>query len=57
MSTKGPPFSLFDILQQNEDQKVPKGPFFRFFGAMRLPLKFLNFLSKIFHKKTPRSLL
>ena len=26
-STKGPPFSLFDILQQNECWKIPKGPF------------------------------
>ena len=30
-SPKGPPFSFFDILQQNECLKIPDGPPFPFF--------------------------
>ena len=36
MSPKRPPFIFFDILQQNECYKIIKGPFFTFFGTMRL---------------------
>ena len=36
MSPKSPSFNFFDILQQNECYKILKGPFFTFFGTMRL---------------------
>ena len=48
MSPKRPPFSLFDILQQNECYKILKGPFVTFFSTMRLPSKFLSFFQKFF---------
>ena len=50
MSTKGPRFSLFDILQQNECLKIPKGPFFRFFWHYETVIKilFFSFFRKFF---------
>ena len=49
-------FQFFDILQQNECYKILKGPFFTFFGTMRLSGNFKknseNFFS-IFSFKRP----
>ena len=43
-------FQFFDILQQNECYKILKGPFFTFFGTMRLSGNFKKFekVRKIF---------
>ena len=47
MSPKSPPFNFFDILQENECYKILKGPFFTFFGTMRLSGNF-KIIRKIF---------
>ena len=49
MSPKRPPFNFFDILQQNECYKILKGPFFTFFGTMRLSGNFKK-IRKIFSR-------
>ena len=49
MFSKSSPFNLLHILQQNECWKIPKGPLFSDFSALRL--EFLGkFLSKIFKR-------
>ena len=56
MSTKGPPFSLFDISQQRM-LKNPKGSFFLIFRHYETAIKishFLFFFSK-FLLKTPKN--
>ena len=40
---KASSFQFFDILQQNECYKILKGPFFTFFGTMRLSGNFKKF--------------
>ena len=44
---KASSFQFFDILQQNECYKILKGPFFTFFGTMRLSGNFKK-IRKIF---------
>ena len=47
---KASSFQFFDILQQNECYKILKGPFFTFFGTMRLSGNFkkIRKIRKIF---------
>ena len=44
---KASSFQFFDILQQNESYKILKGPFFTFFGTLRLSGNFKK-IRKIF---------
>ena len=44
---KASSFQFFDILQQNECYKILKGPFFTFFGTMRLSGNFKKIRKKI----------
>ena len=48
MSTKGPPFSLFDILHQNGCSKIPKGPFFQIFWKYETAIKICHFFREFF---------
>ena len=52
---KASSFQFFDILQQNECYKILKGPFFTFFGTMRLSVNFKKFgkFFSIFSFKRP----
>ena len=45
---KASSFQFFDILQQNECYKILKGPFFTFFGTMRLSENFKKNSKKFF---------
>ena len=50
-----PPSNVFDILQQTEVSKSPKGPPFQFFGTMRLFQKsHFSFFSECLQKVPPQ---
>ena len=53
MSTKGPPFSLLDILQQNDVKKSQRVPFFQIFWHNETAIKASHFLSKKDSKESP----
>ena len=49
LSLKGPPFKFFEILQQTEVSKSPKGPPFLVFGTVRLfQNSYFSFVRKFF---------